>query len=396
MATERVPICVLKSRRFPDNPRDARDGGTLNVLHVISVLHKHGWPIHVYTRREHGEGEVTEHAGMTVFRVGYQASREANIFLRDREEGQSFVESAVAHRVFRSMEYTHIHTHHWTSTIGLESEIKPSVRLVHTPHLLAREKARALGTELPWVVAQAEQAILERADVVIAVSEQERAAVLERHPGMLAKVLVIPNGVSPAFFDVKPLQELDGLQITTVARLCRQKGIEILLDAADRLFRSGADLAVTIVGDSYAEPDYEAQIRSRAQEWPLAGKVRFFGWIPHDQIPQVLAHTSIYVQSSFYESQCVAILEAMAAARPVVASNLPAIGSFLRHRVSGMLVKPGDASALAEALAEVHADAKLRRLLAYEGRSVASRFSWDKCEKATLEAVLGPIAAHLR
>ncbi|MDP3767006.1 MAG: glycosyltransferase, partial [Dehalococcoidia bacterium] len=84
------------------------------------------------------------------------------------------------------------------------------------------------------------------------------------------------------------------------------------------------------------------------------------------------------------ESQGIVLLEAMAAGLPVVASNIEGYAGVLTHGVEGLLVLPGDADGLADALLRLLNDAGLRRRMAEQGRRRAQEFSWARVSQQVL------------
>ncbi|MBV8879471.1 MAG: glycosyltransferase family 4 protein, partial [Planctomycetaceae bacterium] len=114
-------------------------------------------------------------------------------------------------------------------------------------------------------------------------------------------------------------------------------------------------------------------LRSRAAALGLDGVVTFAG---ERDSAEVLGGFDVFVQPSLYESQGIAILEAMAAGVPVVASDVGGVRDVVRHGTSGLLVPPADPRALATAILRYLADLDLgRRVSGEAGRDVRVRFS---------------------
>ncbi len=379
-------VCVIKSRKYPLGEGDIVDGGTLNAHVIVGELRRSGYDVEVFTRDEGNEQAVVNQPGTRVFRVPFVRSASANVLLRDYEEGESFVEGVLSHREFKPERYACIHTHHWTSGVGLGSRIPAQTKLIHTPHLLAAEKARYNGLPLPPHVGAAERALLDRANHVIAVSESEAAAMRTTYGCDARKIVVAPNAIDAAFFAVSPLhaEAQRPLPILYIGRSCRQKGIDVLLDAAERVVESGMPVSLRIVGGPYGEPDVDRSIEERIHRPPLAGIVERIGEVAHGRVPSLLRDCFVYAQPSRYESQGVALLEAMAAGRVVVTSDLPAIREYIRHGENGFLVEPENPRALADALRAVLANPEQALPLARAARETAATYTWRRMLQAVI------------
>jgi glycosyltransferase involved in cell wall biosynthesis len=206
--------------------------------------------------------------------------------------------------------------------------------------------------------------IVRGADAIVATSRASVAAVR-------APARVIPPGVViPA--DPPPLPPDDGrLLVGTTGRLAPIKGLVHLVRALPSVLRSAGDVMLDIIG----EGPTEAELRAEAVRLGIENRVRFPGW-QADTRP-ALKRLHLYVQPSLYEGFGIATLEAMASARPVVAT---AVGGTLElvSPASGVLVPPADCAALADAIASLLADPERRRTLACAAWQRAKSFSEER------------------
>jgi glycosyltransferase involved in cell wall biosynthesis len=139
-----------------------------------------------------------------------------------------------------------------------------------------------------------------------------------------------------------------------LAALVRRKGIDVLLQALAVLGEQGIRPHLLIAGDGPERPSLEAQ----AQTTGLSGQVRFLG--RRTDAADLLAACDVFVLPSRREGLGVAALEAMAAGRPVVASAVGGLREVVVDGRTGLLVRPDDAVALAEAIAHLLRDEQLR------------------------------------
>ena len=132
--------------------------------------------------------------------------------------------------------------------------------------------------------------------------------------------------------------------IGTIGRLHEQKGHRYLLDAAAAVLRRRTDALFLIAGYGPLRATLEAQ----ASELGIASSVRFLGY--RADPAAILAALDLFVLPSLWEGMSNALLEAMAAGLPIVATSVDAAPEQIVHGESGMLVAPANADELAEAI----------------------------------------------
>lgn len=156
-----------------------------------------------------------------------------------------------------------------------------------------------------------------------------------------------------------------------VGELLERKGVLVLLDALDELHRRGAtDFELRIVGNDALglDPDKDAMItaiRERGHGSSLIGAVS------RSEVFEHLSEADIFVFPTFVEGQPFALIEALAAGVPIVASNIPTVAGMITDPEHGRLVPPGDHEALADALDDLLADPARRREISARNRALA-------------------------
>jgi glycosyltransferase involved in cell wall biosynthesis len=240
--------------------------------------------------------------------------------------------------------------------------------------LLAGVRHRIFTTH-GWAFAAAEgraarlYALVERSlrpitSTVICVSEREHRRGLEARACADGRVLVIRNAVDLGRFRPRSGgHDHDPVQLVSVGRLAAPKDFATLLDALAELPRGSATLR--IVGDG---PEREA-LEERARTLALDQWVRFEGTVP--DVAPALAEADVFVLSSRSEGMPMSVLEAMAAGLPIVATDVGGLRELVDDE-NGLLVPRGDAQRLAEALARLVADGRLRTRLGAASRERAA------------------------
>jgi glycosyltransferase involved in cell wall biosynthesis len=208
------------------------------------------------------------------------------------------------------------------------------------------------------------------ATAITAVSWQARDTLCV-HTGIAAeRVTVIPNGVDTDRFRPGPKRGLlqsagvpfDALVIGTVGRLDPVKGHRYLLEAAAEVVKAHPQCHFVLVG-SDGNPEGKA-LRVQASRLSLDGRVHLLG--ERSDVPQLLREMDIFVLPSVSEGMSNALLEAMAARLPCVATAVGGNPETLGD--AGLLVPPSDATCLGDALAKLLSDRELRRSLAQAAR----------------------------
>lgn len=224
---------------------------------------------------------------------------------------------------------------------------------------------------------------------VIATSEAVRAR-LARWPWAHRRCAVVPNGLDLQAFvplkDPEAVREALGLGpavrvIGTVGRLVTFKGHRYLLEAFARLRERHPDLYLLAVGDGPERPALERQ----ARELGVAAAVRFTGH--REDVADLLTALEVFVLPSLAEHFGRVLLEAMAMERPVVATAAGGVPEVVEANVTGLLVPPGEPTALADAMATLLADPGRARAMGQAGRRrVEEHFSLRRHAEA-VEAV---------
>jgi len=196
---------------------------------------------------------------------------------------------------------------------------------------------------------------------------------------------IIPNGVDIDRFspNVSPIDEFcDGkLNILFVSRLEKRKGLNYLLEAFNQVKQEIPNSRLIIVGPgTRLRRKYEKQVVRNGLT-----DVVFTGLVPYDELPRYYKTADVFCAPAIgRESFGIILLEAMAAGKPIVASNIEGYAGVVSHEVEGLLVPPRDKEVLARALISLLTDQSLRQEMGARGRVKALRYSWERIAHSVL------------
>ena len=149
-----------------------------------------------------------------------------------------------------------------------------------------------------------------------------------------------------------------------MARLAPDKGLEYLIEAASILPRTGRRLQFVIAGDG----PHRDHLERLAATLGVSGRVKFLGF--REDVADLLAASDLIALPSLREGLSIALLEAMAAARPIVATSIGSQREVAAHAEMALLVPPADALTLSQSILHLVADPALRERLAANARAV--------------------------
>jgi glycosyltransferase involved in cell wall biosynthesis len=199
------------------------------------------------------------------------------------------------------------------------------------------------------------------------------------------RLAVIPNGVARSIVPRRPVSAVR--RVAMVGTLRTVKGHDVLIDAAPALLSRHRDLHFDIIGGGPLLGDLRQRVKARN----VSEAFTFFGH--REDVAERMAEADLIVMPSRSEGLPNAILEAMAAGRPVVASAVGGIPEVIQDGVTGVLVPPGDPAALAGAIEALADDPRRADAIGLAARAAAeSTFSFERmvqdCEQLYLDELV--------
>jgi glycosyltransferase involved in cell wall biosynthesis len=299
---------------------------------------------------------------------------------------------AVAREV-RTLRPEVVHVHNFSQLLPQLRRASPASRLILQMHC-------------DWLADLSRGMVARRlrsADMVLGCSDHVTGRIRARFPELGDRVGTRLNGVDVDRF--RPAAERPPRTVFFAGRIAPDKGVHVLCDAFRAVRRRFPDAELVLVGPEAPVPrdmqvalsddplvrgldvfygrSYLAALRERLGD--DAGAVRFVGQVPVDEMPGRYDEATVVVLPSLEEGFGLPLVEAMAAGLPTVASRVGGMPEIVVGGETGFLVPPGDADALAEAIARVLADPELGRRLGAAGRVRAvERYSWDVIVEPTV------------
>lgn len=357
------------TQRFPP----ALGGVENHVWHLAEGLRERGVDVEVFTTDL--EKDIPVHRlSHPTDSFSYPVRRFTTVKIADLPHALGNVAPAMMSRVLMGhWDVVHAHAYGYFPTFaGALGKVLDRSAFVVTPHSdPGRPTAgkRAFDRIVPV-------ATLRRADRVIALTETERRYL--EHLGVAPeRIAVIPNGVDTSEFAGLLPRSPDGDPVTVLfAGRCypEQKGLEVLMKAFASL-RDVPGVTLRVVGEDWGGYD---TVRTLSRTLGLQERVTLVGKVDRATLLGEFQRADVFVLPSLFDSFPIAVLEAMAAGLPVVATRVGGVPDVVEDGRTGLLVPPGDSAALADGLRRLVREPATRRSMGQRGQERSRSYSWSE------------------
>ncbi|MEZ4771476.1 MAG: glycosyltransferase family 4 protein, partial [Caldilineales bacterium] len=360
------------------------------VVQLVQGLRRAGVEVHVVTfdfTKTQAEDTVQEADGVTVHRLRLRRL--------PRWTGVRINAGVLARRLRAiAPDIAHAHSGGTFADGALGSQV-PAVITVHG--VISQEAATARQSGIAWREDLAwryevwyERHCLRRARDVIAISPYV-AHLYRELTG--ARMSLVENPVAQVYFDLP--DQTEATTILCAARVIQRKNVLGLLHAFARLRQQLPEARLRLAGETTSEPAYAGQCRQFVAQGGLSDAVDFLGWLDEAALQAEYSRCRALALFSWQETAPVAIEQAMAAGKPVVASDVGGVRYLVNDGVTGFVVAPDDPSGQAAALHRVLSDSQLSTSMGQAARSAAlARFHPDQVTEQTLAVYQQAIASQ--
>jgi glycosyltransferase involved in cell wall biosynthesis len=186
------------------------------------------------------------------------------------------------------------------------------------------------------------------------------------------KIRLVPNGVDVDKFT--PCSKIGDNLLLWAGRFVPAKGLKYLIEALHFVVKNEPAVKLVLVGDG----PFFSKVQNMVKKFDLEKNLIFKGRVSHDDLPDILGTSSLYVLPSLKEGMPFALLEAMACGNAVICSDIPGINDVITHGENGLLVPTKNSKALANAILRLLIDGDLRKKLGNNARQLmVEKYNWN-------------------
>lgn len=358
-----------------------------HVLEITKSLIKRGHSLTVITTKSPLHEKYTEIKGLNIVRIPHGISLYS-----------SFLPVSIF-KYFNSNEFDIIHAHTPNPAIADFACIKNARRV---PFILTYHNDIIKGGVFGKIISNTYNStlgkyLLSNSDLIIGTTKSYISAscILKDYS---EKLEAIPNGVdSNLFYNELPLKvkhelniPLESNVVLFVGALEEYKGTKYLITAFKEVLRRDPNCYLIIVGSG----SLRGELEILASSLNISEKVVFAGYIKDEDKPYYYAASDVFVLPSISEKEGFGIvqLEAMAASKPVICTDLPGVRDVDENRICSISVPPKNVVKLSDAIVSILKDPSLKRQLGANGRKLVNdKYTWDriaeKLEKRYLKVI---------
>ncbi|MFC1631385.1 glycosyltransferase family 4 protein [Candidatus Omnitrophota bacterium] len=262
----------------------------------------------------------------------------------------------------------------------------PLVVRLHTPEGVVSKLNRDPQTRQRWLIERLEEWWLQRANRLSAPTKAIITLVRRYYYLDSEDIPVTPNPLNIDLFKPKPGLK-NNFNVLYAGRLEFRKGVHVLIRAVPHVLKEIPQAKFIFVGDDCGMKTY---LLAKVKQLKLEDSVEFSTQMPRDKLIERYHESTLCVVPSLWENHPYSVLEPLACAKPVIASNVGGIGEIIEHQINGILIPPGSVTSLAQAIVGVLNDVSLRERLSHNARRyIEQEYAPAKLANQNLEIYQG-------
>ena len=369
-----LPHILLVLDQFPKT----LGGGERIVLRLAALLPQYGYRASILTFFVHPESTVLASSPCPIYVLPLRRTYDLKAF-RAALDFRRFLKQQRIQIVQTFFESSDI----WA---GFVTKVMSSAKLIWS-----RRDMGILRTSKHHV---AYRVMSDAPDAVFAVSEQVRQHCIEVDRIAPGRVQTIYNGLDLSDWSdpLRPARAPGEFLVTTVGNIRRVKGHDIFIKAAATIVQQFPGASFSIAGE-VLESDYFEELQTLVHDLNLSDHFRFVGGVTN--LRQHLSNADVFVLPSRSEGFSNAIVEAMAASLPIVATNVGGNAEAVKDNISGFIVPTEDPVALSAAILRLLADPNRARAMGIAGKALAAeQFTTDAMMKRIIAVYASLLSNH--
>lgn len=355
-----------------DNETDRRYWDRVHYMEVGSNIIPYVGP-EEYTNMVTGY-RASDHFRSSVFAPRYEFSGKYGANLMEEVSRYALIGSSLATKY----DFDVIHAHDWlTYSAGIAAKETTGKPLV--VHMHATEFDRS-GENINTDVYAIERRGMEKADLVITVSNLTRNIVIEKYGINPDKVITVHNAVEPNSKNVSEYERsgLNSKVVTFLGRITYQKGPEYFVEAAYKIMQHDPDVHFVMAGTG----DLLKKMIRRVSQLKMGSRFHFTGFLKGQDVDRMFAMTDVFVMPSISEPFGIVPLEAMRLNVPVVISKQSGVSEVLKHALK---VDFWDINGLADCIYGLCNYKAISELFKKEGKDEVDTLRWEAASKKIVE-----------
>lgn len=339
----------------------------MRILHIIETLEFGGAEKIVISLANSmaGTHEVAICCLKRIGALGSEVDSRISVFCLDKREGNDYLLPFRLARLIWKNGYDVVHTHNWGVFLegGLAALLARTPVLIHSVHGPYTPYPDALSSRVRISLRHfLERLLSRRFQRIAAVSDAIREYIVREIRIDPSAVITVHNGIPVGNNPPAGETGAGDVAFITVGRLAEIKNHLLMVRAFHEVLKEGAAARLIIVGDGPERANIEGFLRTNR----LEGKVTLLGF--RSDVGELLRGADVFVLTSRYEGISVALLEAMRAGLPVIATRVGGIPETVRDGKTGLLVGQDDLPGLVRAMRSLVQSEELRRELGRSGR----------------------------